>query len=92
MENTHTSDWIPAEDDIPLWLPAAIYRVLADPETQDGGTNHRNAIAEVFNDFPRASINRIVDALIAYGVLTETGETEREYGDLSIAPYMEEGS
>jgi hypothetical protein len=74
-----------AEATIPLWLPAAIYRVLADPETE--GVRHRNALAATFNDFSREQINHVVDELIAYGCINETGETERQYGDLSVVPY-----
>ena len=75
------------EGKMPLWLPAAIYRVLADPETTS--INHRNALAETFNDFPRELIDKIVDALIEYGCIREIGETDKAHGDLVVAPYDE---
>jgi hypothetical protein len=74
--------------DVPLWLSAAVYRTIADPEIEM--VNHRNAIAEVFNDFPRALIDEIVDSLIEYGIVTETGETDRLHGDLRMVSYPED--
>lgn len=73
---------------VPLWLPAAVYRVLADPQVVL--VNHRNALAETFNDFPRELIDQIVDALIEYGCVCEVGETAKAHGDLSVVPYDEE--
>jgi hypothetical protein len=64
-----------------LWLPVAIYRVIGDVE---GGPTHRNLLYGTFTDFEPELIDSIVDSLIAYGAVVETGATERAHGELAV--------
>lgn len=68
--------------DAQLWLPAAVYRIVADERFGPIDVVHLQA---VFDDFPTDAIADIVDALVAYGAVTRTDD-----GDLTVVPIGDE--